>query len=476
VLSALPPEAAGLLVLLALALLPGLLVVRAPWTVVPALSAAFWVLSWWWLPIAGRSRVLQAALALFAILALLRLLPRHTVPPPPDYAGPAPRPLVTGPTTGHTPKLRSAASLTVLGVALGMIVPLPLWPHAPGREMAFHTTSTRLAVWRDGLPASYEPLLPLAPFGAHSPAVPALAADISILSGLDPGRSLAVAGLLSAALLLLAVFALLAARLRPRSASLAALLGMATVPWPGFLALWGEGGAVLALAFGLSAATLLVGHTSRPSAVAAGMLLAAAALAQPLLALVIAVGVALLLGMTGRLSLASGVALVLAAPALLRTVRALSVGEALAVLRSPRPGELADFATGLVLMALAALVAWLLMAHQTRPGVLAAVLLAASAAVLLISVHLSPAAGQIEPSDLRALAVLGEEARPTEAVCAPPGVVDWVPALAGRPAGGFGEEMPRPWVPHLFREEAREGFRRPCRTLDALPLEGRDNL
>ncbi len=43
-------EARGLLTLGVLLLLPGLLVVRAPWTAVPFLSAAFWIVSWWWLP------------------------------------------------------------------------------------------------------------------------------------------------------------------------------------------------------------------------------------------------------------------------------------------------------------------------------------------------------------------------------------------------------------------------------------------
>lgn len=483
-LSPLPAEAAGLLVLIALVLLPGLLVVRAPWTVMPALSVSFWVLSWWWLPIAGRTRVLQASLALFTVLAIVRLLPRHTVPPPPDYSGPAPPPLVAGPTTGDAPKLRSAASLTVVGVALAMIVPLPLWPHVPGREMAFHTTATRLAQWRDGLPASYEPLLPLAPFGVHSPAVPAVAADVSILSGLDPGQSLVVASLLSAALLLMAFFALLATRLRPPSAALAALLGLSAAPWPGFLAVWGEGGPVLALALALSATTLLIGHSSRPSAVAAGTLLGAAALAQPLLTLVVAVSLGLWAGATGdssgagrtaalamtrRLALALGVAIVLAAPALLRLARALSPGEILGAMRSLQPTELADFVTGLVLFALATVVAHLLAGHRRRQGWLVGVLVAVSAVLLLVVAHLGPAAGQVGPADLRALATLREEARPTEAVCAPAGVVDWVPALAGRPVGGSGKEAPRPWVPPAFREEAGRGFPGPCRNMDAAP-------
>jgi hypothetical protein len=463
VLSALPPEAAGLLALVALILLPGLLVVRAPWTVVPALSVAFWTLTWWWPPLGGRSRVLQAALLLFAVLALLRVLPKHTVAPPPGYAGPEPPPPVTGPTTGVVPRLRSAPSLLVVAVALAMIVPWPLWPHAPGREMAFHTTSARLALWRDGLPATYEPLLPLAPFGAHTPALPTLAADVSLLSGLDPGRSVVAVALLSAGLLLIALFALLGTRLRPPSAALAALLGLAAAPWPGFLAMWGEGGAVLALALGLSAAALLVGHSSRPSAVAAGMLLAAAALAQPLLALTVAVVLAPFLGNTvKRLAVALGVAAVLGAPALVRLGRALSGSEAIAALGSPRGTEVVQFVTGLALLTLAALLAHRLARPRVRPGVLAAALFAMSATILIVSVRVGPTRGQLAPGSLRALARLENEKQPLQAVCAPAELVDWVPALAGRPAGGSRSDRAQPWVPHVLQDESRRSSPPPC--------------
>jgi hypothetical protein len=88
----------------------------------------------------------------------------------------------------------------------------------------------------------------------------------------------------------------------------------------------------------------------------------------------------------------------------------------------------------------------------------------ASAALLLVAAHLGPAAGQLGPAELRALVALEREARPTEAVCAPPEVVDWVPALAGRPVGASGAQGP--WMPHVFREETRQSLRRPCRTMN----------
>src|SRR6266702_8588488 len=64
----------GLLAFVVLLLLPGLLVVRAPWPAVPFLSLSFWALSLGWLFGATRQRFLHAALAGFLLLALLRLL------------------------------------------------------------------------------------------------------------------------------------------------------------------------------------------------------------------------------------------------------------------------------------------------------------------------------------------------------------------------------------------------------------------
>ncbi len=451
--STLPPEAAGLLALGALLLLPGLLVVRAPWTAVPALSLAFWTLSWWWLPFAARSRVLLAALAFFSVLALLRFLPKHTVAPPPGYTGPVPSPPVTGPTTGDVPRLRSAPSLAVGGVALALLVPLPFERHAPGPEMAFHTTSARLALWRDGAPATYEPLLPVGPFGAHSPAVPMLAGDLARLAGLDPARAVVLTTLVSHGLLVIGLYALLCATaLRPSAAALAALVGLAVTPWPGVLAMWGAGGPTLALAFCLSAAALLLAHTSRPSAVAAGMLLGAAALAQPLLTLAMVIALAVMIRRQ-RLALAFGVAAVLATPGLLPLARALSVSEALGVLGSPRPQELVDLFTGLVLVTLVVLLARGLREGSRLSRTLAMVLVVTGAVVLFVRVHGWLTGGQMNPESRLALSHLAEAGRPLEAVCAPEALVDWVPALAGRAAGGWGAEAPRPWVPHVLREE-----------------------
>ena len=169
-------------------------------------------------------------------------------------------------------------------VALALLAPLPLWHHAPGPRLAFQTTTARLLLWRGAVPATAEPLLPLAPVGAHAPALATLAADVSHLSGLDPAPALLLVVVAAAGLLLVGLFALHATWAPPWVAALGAVVGLAAVPWPGALSAWGEGEGLLALAFALPAVALLVGHASRSSAVAAGMLLAASALAQPLLA------------------------------------------------------------------------------------------------------------------------------------------------------------------------------------------------
>jgi hypothetical protein len=456
------------LALAALALLPGLLVVRAPWTVVPALSLGFWVLSAWWPPLSGlsRGRVVAALLSCFLLVALLRLLPKHEVEPPPGWtpppAPPTPRPAPA------PPRLLGAPSLSILLVVLLLLAPLPLWHHAPGKHLAFQTTMARILVWRDGVPRSADPLLPLAPVGAHAPAIATLAADIARLSGADPGPSVLVVTVASAGLALVGLFGLLATWAEPRAAALGSLLALAVVPWPGFLVPLGAGEALLALVFLLPAAALLVGHESRSSALAAGLLLGAAALAQPVLAALATAGAtAVALGSVPtrsrrwrvrRVAEAVALGLVLAAPGLFPLARALSPREALAIGSSLRLGELPDFAIGLLGATLARLVAVRLVpARSRRAGGLVAAACAVSAILLVVRVHGWVAAGQLDPHT-RAALLQARSGSPVAPLCAPPEVLDWVPALAGRPAG-----EPGPWIPPVYAEEWLLRPRRVCR-------------
>src|SRR5512140_74581 len=122
-----------LIALGALLLLPGLLVVRAPWTVVPALSLAFWALSIWWPLLArqARGRLLAAILLVSLLLSLLRLLPKHQVAPPPGST-PPPEPEPEPRPGLPPPRLTGAPALAILVAALGLLAIAPLWRHAPG--------------------------------------------------------------------------------------------------------------------------------------------------------------------------------------------------------------------------------------------------------------------------------------------------------------------------------------------------------
>ena len=454
------PLAAGLLALALLALLPGALVVRAPWTAVPALSLAFWALGAWWPPLAGRRRFLAAALLVFGLLALLRLLPQHEVPPPPGWR-PPPAPPPPARPGRRPPRATSGPSLLAMAVALALLVPLPLWHHAPGARLAFQTTSARLLLWRDGIPATAEPLLPLAPVGAHAPALATLAADVSHLSGLDPAPALLLVVVAAAGLLLVGLFALHATWAPPWVAVLGAVAGLAAAPWPGSLSPWGEGEGLLALVFALPAVALLVGHASRSSAAAAGMLLAAAALAQPLLAAGMLLAAAVGRGRresAGRFVLAFALALALAAPGLWPLAQSLSLGEVVALARAVRPVEVLAFAVGLALVASFPIALVRLADSRWRAGRLAASGLAVvGAALLVVRVHGWVASGQLPALTCDALARAAAATRPLDALCAPEGPRDWVPALAGREAG-----EPGPWIPTVYADEWAARTPRPC--------------
>jgi hypothetical protein len=450
--------------LVALLLLPGLLVVRAPWTAVPALSLAFWALTAWWPPLAslGRGRFLSAALLAFGLLSLLRLLPKHEVPPPPGWAPPPAMPPPARPGL-PPPRLALAASLLVLTASLALLAPVSLWHHAPGPRLAFQTTTARLLVWRDGVPTTAEPLVPLAPVGAHAPALATLAADASHLSGLDPAVSVLLVVVAAAGLLLVGLFALHATWAPPRAAALGALVGLAAAPWPGTLVPWGEGEALLALGLALPAAALLLGHASRSSAVAAGMLLAASALAQPVIAATVLVARTVAANLSpgegrSRLALSGTLALLLAAPGLWPLVRSLSPREAEAILLSVHPRELLPFALGLVLAAFAPLLFLRLAEPRSRGERLATAALATVATVLLVArVHGWIASGQLPPPVRAALLRVAAETDSLQVVCAPEGARDWVPALAGRAAG-----EPGPWIPSVYADEWALRGRRPC--------------
>jgi hypothetical protein len=402
----------------------------------------------------------------------MRLLPKHEVAPPPGYA-PPPQPSAPERPGLATPALAAAPSLLVLGAALALLALVPLWPHAPGPQLAFQTTAARLVVWRDAVPRGLEPLLPLEPFGAHAPALATLAADVSLLTRIDPAPALLAVVAAAAGLALLGLFALHATWAEPWAAAAGALGALALLPWPEALSLFGAGESLLALGTALPAATLLVGHSSRSSAAAAALLYAASALAQPLVA-----GLAGLLGLAGclrrerraaqggRAALTLILAAALAAPGLLPLLRALAPREAAAIAVSGRASELAFAACGVLLMALAPRAVASVLGSRSRgarPAV--AAIATAAAIVLVVRVHAWFAAGVLPAPTRAALARAGAATPPLATICAPSDARDFVPALAGRRAG-----EPGVWIPALYAEEWEKRERRSCDVQLLAPL------
>lgn len=439
-----------------LLLLPGLLVVRAPWTAVPALSLAFWVVSAVWLPrTTSRAAFVGSVLLGSGLLAALRFLPRHEVPPPPGVE--APRPPAPAPRPGLAPpRLSSGTSWLPLLAAFGLMVPAIRWRHAPGADLAFETIAARLTWWRDGLPASAEPLLPLTPFDAHPPAFSLLAADLSALTGADPAAAVVLVLCAAAGLLPVGLFALHATWLRPQVAAVAATLPLAAVPWPGWVAIWGPGPALLALALALPALGLLVGHASRSSGVAAALLLAAALLAHPPLALVVAAGIVLAIRPAARWRLAGvvGGAFALAAPVLLRVSQAVSYLEWRSRLGRIEAGELLAGLGGALALVLVPLA---LGRPERRPA--RGLLWAAAAAAVLLSLrhHVWMAQGQLGEVERLRLEAAARTVGPLEVACVSGTSALWLAALESR-----GVE-PLPWTPFVYADERALLRPRACR-------------
>jgi hypothetical protein len=306
-------EARGLLALGALLLLPGLVIVRAPWPAVPFLSASFWIVSWWWgLP---RLAFLRGALIAFGLLALLRLL----------------QPL---------PPLRPRwPTLLVAAAAAARLLPYAAWPVAPGADMSLHSLSALLLVWHDGIPRTYEPLLPIHVFGAYTPGLHGLAADVTLLSGLPAYRAAFLVSAAAHGLLTVAAYALLSRFFDRPVAALAAVLGLGMARVPQSFFGWGANPSVLALAFVTAAAALLARGTNRSPAVAAGLFLAAAVVTHTMMAACAVAAAPLVIAaltradpaerraQIDRFAVAAAVALVAALPFLARLAFTVSLGE-----------------------------------------------------------------------------------------------------------------------------------------------------
>lgn len=386
----------ALVAMAALVTLPGLVVVRSPWRAMPALSVAFWVLTWTWMPHLPRTRLLQAALVAFGTLSLLRVL----------------RP-------GPLPRLRPAhVALAAAVLAAGLALSRPPVPR--GTSLPVDALAAELLVWRDAWPVSFEPLVALRPFRASALAM--LGADAALLSRAEPHRAATAAVVAAALLLVLAWWSVAECACGPARA--AAITMAATL-----VSIAGNdaGAGTLGAALALEAVVLWLDRRGRPSAFASGACAAAALTADAMTAagvLLAAVLVVRATGVTaadarGRLRMAATTALVLSAPLAWRWS-----------LQSPSAAMGPLMATAL-LVALCAL--W---GPQRRAGLGRA---AATAALVLAAATLSSTHGATEaargPSadDVRAMTWVRAHSRPDDVVCsADVPAARWIPALAGR--------------------------------------------
>jgi hypothetical protein len=238
------------------------MIVRAPWRLVPLLSVAFWVVAWSFTAVSSVAHTRIAGLALVSsgALALLRLLRLDATRP----------------------------GVTTLAVAAGAALPLALLavlPVGPGLQMTFHGAVARLQVWRDGVPVSYEPLLPFAHFVGAGFGLPALAAELSLLAGVSPARATLVVALAGEGLLVLALHALLRPRLSRGASACLALSIPALAHLGGVFPVSGGSALVLAVALGCGAAACFWNGSTRSSAVAGALMAVASVDVDPATAL-----------------------------------------------------------------------------------------------------------------------------------------------------------------------------------------------
>jgi hypothetical protein len=240
-----------------LILLPGIALVRAPWPTVPAFSIAFWVLSWGLVSAtgSGRLRFVGASLLVFLVLGALRAL--------------QPR-LWSAPTA---PALLGLAT-AILALVPWLAVPVPAAP-----DLSFDSAVARLLVWRDGIPASFEPLVPGQRFVTDALGFQLVAADVSGLGAMPPHRAAFLVHRVGTGLLLLSLVYALARlfAIDTGSAVVGTLLPMLLLEVAhAHLPL--DGSTDLQAAFLVLAGSLLLHRTSR-SATVAGCFFAAAAVA-----------------------------------------------------------------------------------------------------------------------------------------------------------------------------------------------------
>ncbi len=402
----LPSDARALLALAALVVLPALVLVRAPWTFVPALSVATWVVSAEWMGLVGgpRTRVLHYVIAASAALALLRLV-RVRVP--------ADEPPPWGP-----------ADAAVAAVAVSRLAPFAAWSAPPGTASAFTAATALLTAWHDGPPRVLEPLFPGLRAGIDGAA--ALAGDVLLLARTsDAPRAMLLVALAGEGLLVLALYAWARRLLGPPAAAVVSIAAaVAGIVAPGELPR-----ATLAVALAVAASAAVSGGRGRAGAVAAGLLLAGALAAEAGTAAAAFVALA-----AAAVAVEGGAGWRGPSPRRLATTAAVGAVLALPAALRPPVAAVAFTAVALVPVVLAAAGAVVVRDRPPhRAGTVSVAALTLAAALSLVAETRASARVLLTPAERGRLMAVISRTRPLDAVCAEPaGLGLWVPAVTGR--------------------------------------------
>jgi len=155
-----------------------------------------------------------------------------------------------------------------------------------GADMSMHSYIARLIYENDGIPRSYEPLLPISDFGASPAGFPTLSAIISLLCGCPVYRSSLLMSCLTYAFVCFGLYVFLLRFFDRNTAAAASTAATFLTRSPQWVIRWGGNPAVLALFFFIIAFSLIIELKEKPSwlkIVFASLSLAAVLITHPII-------------------------------------------------------------------------------------------------------------------------------------------------------------------------------------------------
>jgi hypothetical protein len=159
------------------------------------------------------------------------------------------------------------------GVMLLRLMPMFLQLAPAGADMSMHAYITRLIIGHNGIPNSYEPLLPIAHFGSYPAGFPTLCALITLLGGLSVQTSCMLMTCVTHALITFGLYVLLLRYFNGKTSALTAIAATFLTRDPQWMIRWGGNPTVLALFFFVLAFALIIeqkeGYSTAKAAFAA---------------------------------------------------------------------------------------------------------------------------------------------------------------------------------------------------------------